>query len=340
MTSPTDGTLHAMACSHSAIRLRMLCRSIFCSAVLVLASCAQPPVPTPPLGEVAPPPSAPLAEGAGQSALAPQYPSWEEVQARQAGPQAGTEGSSVFEAPALPQTGSVSASADGQPLSGGASLHETTVSQGGRAIDFQVVLFDDRHFTLKVIDQPEDFAGGGRITHCMRQAGAVAGVNGGFFTPEFTPMGLMIADGRSTGTWQVNKLLTGAVMGGGKGPRLLWNAEARGRLGADQFLQAGPRLVDAGQAVGGLERARHTTRTFIATDGGHRWIFGLARGTSLGELADTLASAEVVPGFRIERALNLDGGRSSALYYRAADGREHSDPGWSTVRNYLGIVPR
>jgi len=228
----------------------------------------------------------------------------------------------------------------GVALVGGASFHQTSVSAGGGSIAFEVVLFDSRQHILKIVDQPEDAAGGSQITTSMRQAGAAAGVNGGFFTPQFTPMGLMRADGTSTGGWQANKLLTGAVVAAGGKPQLLWNAEARSRQSAAQFLQAGPRLVDAGRAVPSLERRRNTTRTFIATDGGQRWLIGLARGTSLGVLADALASSEVVPGFRIQRALNLDGGRSSALYYRTADGREHSDPGWSTVRNYIAIVPR
>lgn len=235
---------------------------------------------------------------------------------------------------------SARSSGGGQPLLGGASLHETSVSLHGQSIEFQVVLFDSRHHQLKVIDQPQDFVGGGQITASMRKAGAIAGVNGGFFTPQFAPMGLMIADGHPSGAWQANKLLTGAVVVSGGKPQLLWNAEARGRQKAAQFLQAGPRLVDVGKAVPALERSKHSTRTFIATDGGQRWMMGLARGASLGELAEALATAEIIPGFRIQRALNLDGGRSSALYYRTAEGGEHSDPGWSTVRNYLGIVPK
>jgi hypothetical protein len=38
--------------------------------------------------------------------------------------------------------------------------------------------------------------------------------------------------------------------------------------------------------------------------------------------------------------LNLDGGRSTAFYARTNDGREISQPGWSTVRNYVAVVPR
>lgn len=226
------------------------------------------------------------------------------------------------------------------PIAGGlAWLHSVTVAQGSDTVDLEIVLFDSHSYDLKVIDQPEDWSGGGRIKDCMRAAGAVAGVNGGFFTPQFAPMGLMISAGKETGTRQENKLLTGAVVSCHGSPELLWNAEARDIRNATDLIQAGPRLVDAGKGIAGLERSKEVPRTFIANDGGHRWIFGVARNTSLGELADILSSPGFLPGFTVQRALNLDGGRSSALYVRTAEGREIVEPGWSTVRNYLGIVP-
>ncbi|OYW29604.1 MAG: hypothetical protein B7Z47_04620 [Chthoniobacter sp. 12-60-6] len=275
-------------------------------AALALASCAHPPAPP------APPDSTPD--------LAPRYPSWDEV-------------------PAPAQPAPAVEPSPGKPLIGGASLIDQTVHHNGRSIELQYVLFDSRSYSLQVIDQPEDWSGGSKISERMRSANAVAGVNGGFFTPQFTPMGLMIANGHKTGAWQSNKLLSGAVVVHQQ-PELLWNSEVQGASNATHLLQAGPRLVDDGRAVPSLERRKQTTRTFIATDGSHRWIIGLARSTSLGELADALASATFPGGFHIHRALNLDGGHSSALYYRTADGGEHAVPGWSTVRNYLGIVPR
>ncbi|WP_395751002.1 phosphodiester glycosidase family protein [Prosthecobacter sp.] len=230
-------------------------------------------------------------------------------------------------------------SSAGKPLIGGASLVVQTIHLGGRSIALQFVLFDSRSYSLQVIDQPQDWSGGGKISERMRSVNAAAGVNGGFFTPQFTPMGLMIAEGHKTGAWQTNKLLSGAIVVHHQ-PQLLWNAEVQDASNAQHLLQAGPRLVDGGRAVPSLERSKQTTRTFIANDGGHRWILGIAQSTSLGELADALAAAPFPDGFHIHRALNLDGGHSSALYYRTADGVEHADPGWSTVRNYLGIVPR
>lgn len=291
-------------------------RRVLLTGALALAGCVQPPRATPVESETASP------------SLAPRYPHWSAVPAPDAPPPESTN----HEPPPPPHFKS-------QPLIGGATLLKPTLSHQGHPFDLQLIAFDSRDYDLKVIDQPDDWSGGGRITECLRKVGAIAGVNGGFFSPQFTPMGLMIADGHATGSWQPNKLLTGAVVVHDT-PRLLWNAEVRNARDARDFIQAGPRLVDAGRAVPNLERRKHTTRTFIATDGGHRWLLGLAHSISLGELAEVLAQPGNLGAFRVQRALNLDGGHSSALYFRTAEGHEHADPGWSTVRNYLGIVPR
>lgn len=287
---------------------------------LALSSCVQ-----------SPPPAQPLATPIEQPLLAPRYPTWDEVRAPTPAPIASPTGATS------PHPDSPS---QGQPLIGGATLHHLALSKNGRNVDLHCILFDSRSYTLRVLDQPEDWSGGGKITECMRQAGAIAGVNGGFFTPQFDPMGLMISGGRKTGNWQSNKLLSGLITATHGTPRLVWNAEKPDLNAASDLLQAGPRLVDSGRPLTSLERTKHVARTFIATDGDHRWILGLARDTSLGELAEILATPGTLSGFHVHRALNLDGGHSSALYYRSAEGQEHSDPGWSTVRNYLGIIPR
>ena len=288
-------------------------RRLLLLASLALSSCVQP---TPPV--------------VAELTKAPLYPSWEEVAAQATGPVAAPSASFGWQ---------LDAPVESQPLRGDATLQTLSVSKNGDSVNLQLVYFDSRSHELKIIDQPEAAAGSGQITASMRQAGAIAGVNGGFFTPQFMPMGLMIADGSATGTWQSNKLLTGAVVVR-HSPQLLWNSEVRQSRSTRHLIQAGPRLVDSGKPVASLERSKHAPRTFIATDGSHRWIFGLARHISLGELAEILATPNLLPSFQIHRALNLDGGRSSAIYYRTADGRELSEPGWSTVRNYLAIVPR
>ena len=223
-----------------------------------------------------------------------------------------------------------------RPLMGGqAWLHE--FEAGGAA--WQVVVLDARHNTLRVVDQPDSWGGGGAIDDVLDASGAIAGVNGGFFSTTFEPLGLMIAQGRRTGAWQANKLLTGSLVVSQGVPRLVWNAEGRREAGASDFLQAGPRLVDAGRPMTSLDRTKNAARSFIATNGGHLWAIGVVRSTSLAELGRLLAMRSLIPGFAVNRALNLDGGRSSAIHARLSDGSTITEPGWSTVRNYVAVVP-
>ena len=290
---------------------------------LALAGCATSPQQPPPLPPAAP---APVAAAAEPPSLVPRYPTAEEAAAQ---------------TPAKPSPASswtAISNFKGQPLVGNASVIEYTIGHQSHSFDLQVVVFDSHLFDLKVIDQPNDWSGGSRITECMRGAAAIAGVNGGFFTREFTPMGLMISGGKRTGTWQKGPLLTGAVAVTSQ-LQLLWNNEVDAD-GAHELVQAGPRLVDDGQAVFGLDPRKRSDRSFIANDGGHQWLLGVARDITLAELAELLSTPGLMPAFTVHRALNLDGGHSSAIYFRSFDGREHSHPGWSTVRNYLGIVPR
>ena len=51
------------------------------------------------------------------------------------------------------------------------------------------------------------------------------------------------------------------------------------------------------------------------------WGFGICRSVTLKEMGDILAHANVIPEHRIVRALNFDGGSSTALYLRL-DGRD------------------
>ncbi|OYW72675.1 MAG: hypothetical protein B7Z37_24160 [Verrucomicrobia bacterium 12-59-8] len=289
-------------------------RLLVLTLTFVLAGCTSPPRPAPANAASEPP------------SLVPRYPSSDEVPAQAPAP------------PPPSRNWTAISDFNGQPLVGNASVIQYKIGREHHSFALQIVIFDSRQFDLKVIDQPEDWAGGSRITECMRGAAAVAGVNGGFFTPEFKPMGLMIAQGQHTGTWQTGPLLTGAVVVTSQ-PQLLWNAEVDPE-GASEFVQAGPRLVDGGQPVPGLDHRKSSTRTFIANDGGHQWLLGIAHDISLAELAELLTTPGLMPAFSVNRALNLDGGRSSSIYYRTNDGREHTHPGWSTVRNYLGIIPR
>lgn len=225
-------------------------------------------------------------------------------------------------------------------LASGAHFYEFTARSAEGNAEVSVVIFDSQHCALRVLDQPTAHAGGHVLASIMRQAGAIAGVNGGFFHPDFSTLGLMIADGRTTGQFMRSSLVSGAVVVIGQEPYLVWNPEFLGEKGVTQMVQAGPRLVDAGQPLPTLNRTKDATRTFIATDGRRLWALGTVRSTTLAGLGELLASDGLFPGMQVQRALNLDGGHSTALYVRQTEGQEISRPGWSTVRNYVAVLPK
>lgn len=230
---------------------------------------------------------------------------------------------------------------DLQALVDGATLHEmrfTSLDAG--AVEISIVSFDSRSCTLRVLDQPNPNAGGSALGDLMARAGAIAGVNGSYFHPDFSPLGHLIADGQKLGRFTQTSLVSGMIRVTDQTPALLWNHEYRGDAGVTDLIQCGPRLVDGGEPIAGLNETKSSARTFVATDGANRWLIGVARYTTLRGLSDLLATPGIILGLRIDRALNLDGGRSTAIYARRSDGTVLHDPGWSTVRNYLAVVPR
>lgn len=223
---------------------------------------------------------------------------------------------------------------------GGAVRVKARVTDGTSSASLEAIVFDSRRCAVRVIDQPNADAGGGAIAAAMRESRAVGGVNGGYSTPEFQPVGLMISSGRPTGEFSTSTLLSGVVVTTDGAPRLLWRNEYSQSAGTTDLVQAGPRLVDVSRPLPKLDRMKSRPRTFIATDGRYAWAIGLVKFASLGELAELLASPDIIPGIHVARAINLDGGRSSAIWMRTGAGTEISEAGWSTVRNFIAIVPR
>lgn len=231
----------------------------------------------------------------------------------------------------------VSQSAE-RALGAGAWLKEKKIA-GRTDAELKMTFFDAKQCSLRVVGQP---AGEARFTveDAARSVGALAACNGGFFTKEFKPLGLMVAGGVRTGVFESGPLLTGVIMVKKGKPLMLWRDEFSDGSSISDLLQAGPRLVNNGVAVPGLQGGKARARTFVATDNAGHWVLGLCRYVSLADLGDMLASGKVLPELEIARALNLDGGSSSGFWTRDAGGRESYDAEFATVRNFLAVLPR
>ncbi|MBL9145675.1 MAG: phosphodiester glycosidase family protein [Verrucomicrobiaceae bacterium] len=225
-------------------------------------------------------------------------------------------------------------------MANGCRLLQFTVREDdGDSVEFNLVHFEARQCVLRIIDQPSRSAAED-LEEVMPRIGALAGINGGFFTPEFTPLGLTISSGRRVGTWSRSSLLGGVVVVRSGRLLLLWRDEFQDSEAVTELLQAGPRLVNNGQPVSGLDVRASRPRTFIATDVAGRWLLGTTSHVSLAELAKLLASPGLVPGMEIARALNFDGGKSTGFWARLVDGSVVSSPEIATVRNFVALVPR
>ena len=195
------------------------------------------------------------------------------------------------------------------------SLQKTDLEDPARST-LHLVRFDRSRYTLKVIDQGNTKPGRyANLAEAMEQNACIAGSNGGGFHPDFRPAGLVVADGKRINKFETAKLLNGLLLVDSKGLRLLRRAEFEDHSGISQLLQSGPFLVDRDQTVSGLSNSLARTRVFVANNGQDEWAIGYCTRVSLADLGDILADPALLDGFKISRALNLDGGSSTSFYF-------------------------
>jgi Phosphodiester glycosidase len=204
---------------------------------------------------------------------------------------------------------------------------------GARAI-VDLAVFVAKSFVTRSIDNPNAETA---LAGAMIRAKCVAGVNGGYFDEQFAPVGLLIVDGNTTVPLQRARLLTGVLLATPRGMQLRRTRELSAHPDAQSAVQAGPFLIDGGKPVSGLESSREARRAFAAT-AGTRAALGSCSEISLAQLAAILATA--FNDLKIQRALNLDGGSSSAFWFKRRDGTEFSIPEEKPVRDFIGVAAK
>lgn len=211
-----------------------------------------------------------------------------------------------------------------------------TETETGEEAKLDVALFSTKSATLRVIDNP---TGADDLAAVMRRTRGVAGVNGGYFDPQDAPLGLLISDGKLIAPLRKARLLSGVLVVTKGHVDLLRYAEYSSRKKATAALQCGPFLVDGGHAVAGLNETRSARRTFILTAGADRGAVGFCSSVTLAELGDILATPGIVADLKVRRALNFDGGSSSAFWFNGENG-PFSIREQKRVRNFVVVVPK
>jgi len=210
-----------------------------------------------------------------------------------------------------------------------------TESETSEQATLDLALLSPKAATLRVIDNP---SGEDDLAAVMRRENCLAGVNGGYFDPENKPVGLLISDGNVVAPLRKARLLSGVLVVSGGRIQLLRVAEYSPKSKATAALQCGPFLVDRSQPVPGLNDTRPARRTFIIA-GADRTAIGFCSAVTLAQLGKILATPGVIPGFKVQRALNLDGGSSSAFWVAGERG-PFSISEQKTVRNFVAVVPK
>ena len=214
------------------------------------------------------------------------------------------------------------------------SLRARTIER--RGIELTLVSFDRRNYRLVVADQP---SGPGSRYDDARDAGNghLASINGGFFTPAGSPLGLVVTDGNRQGAVNRASFLGTGFFLGPKAKLLSRTDYLASPPSHQEVLQSGPRLVWSGETLTGLSNKDERPRSFLLWDGREHFALGYADSASLKGLSSLLRS-QPLSGFKIAYALNLDGGRSCDFWVSSSvngGGVTRSSFLKKDVRNYL-----
>ena len=210
-------------------------------------------------------------------------------------------------------------------------------SNSGERASLELAIFSTKSCRLRVVDQPsEPWAD---LEEVMTRGNFLAGVNGGYFDPESRPIGLLLVDGKIVAPLQKARLLSGVLSASAKKVQISRVAEFSLAQKPDAAVECGPMIVDLGKSVRGLEANKIARRTFATVAAGDKAALGFCSDVTLADLSSILANV-TIPDFKIQRALNLDGGSSSAFWFKRANGGAFSISEQKSVRDFVAIVAK
>ena len=208
---------------------------------------------------------------------------------------------------------------------GSEGIETSSTSSTSTAIEYQEIsvasstlhcaTFSAKHFNIELADQAKGPGSQWIDAKAAAQAHqGVLAINAGFFTPEGKPLGLCIDNQSKSGYINKTSLGSGAFVVPKIGPPLLIRRSKIDFFSdAKELLQSGPFLVESGKTIA-VKASESRPRSFIAWDGKDQWMIGYVSSITMPDLATFLGSSKIA-NFNVHTALNLDGGRSSQIYF-------------------------
>jgi exopolysaccharide biosynthesis protein len=209
------------------------------------------------------------------------------------------------------------------------------VTDGASTANLILIVFHPNALAIRVVSN--DGWRYASVADAASAADAVAGVNGGYFQADGTPVGLLISDNRTVHKLDTAKLLSGIFFVRDGKPGLIRSSRFVRMKNVSQAIQCGPFLLEDGKAVTGLNNQRSAPRTFVFTAGNSVWGLGICRSVTLAEMGEILSVPDLLGRASVVSALNLDGGSSTQFWARSGDDVTSSST-FAVVANYLLLV--
>ena len=229
-------------------------------------------------------------------------------------------------------------SAESEPGRAGIEHRHVVVEDGaaGQRVAMDMAVFSAKSAALRVVDNPD----GQSLATVMKRENYACGVNGGYFDTEFKPIGLRVADGATFSPLRRARLITGILLQSDRGIDVVRVGEFSSTKKIAAAVQSGPFLVEGNKRIRGLNDSQLARRTFAGITTNDRAMLGVCSDVSLAGLSNILATAPIIADSNIQRAMNLDGGSSSAFWFARENGNPFSISALKPVRDFVAVAPR
>ena len=207
----------------------------------------------------------------------------------------------------------------------------------GTSSKLKILRINPDRFQVRVIDSRAFGVDRMGIKALARRAQALAAINGGFFLPDYQPLGILIVDGRQANP--LRKADWGVFLMQDNRPRIIHTNEFHSEGSITQALQVGPRLVVEGKEK--IMKKQAARRSALGITYNRQIILLNTEDTDayFQDLARLFRLPGSEGGLECRDALALDGGGSAQMYVEFKS-LNIDIPGQWAVPNGIGVFKK
>jgi uncharacterized protein YigE (DUF2233 family) len=201
----------------------------------------------------------------------------------------------------------------------------------------RILRIDPDRFQVRVLDSRAFGVDRMEIKTLARRSRALAVINGGFFFPDYRPLGFLIVDGQEVNP--LRKADWGIFLIQNNRPRIIHTKEFQNDGTTSQALQVGPRLVVNGKEK--IMKKQAARRSALGITFRNQIILLNTEDTDayFQDLARIFQLPESEGGLECRDALALDGGGSAQMYAEYKSLKIDIPGGWA-VPNGIGVFKK